>query len=71
MHPKLMSAALCVMVLAAGCTSKQIYTSAEGWRRHECTNVIDADERNRCFEAAGTTYEEYKREQEAAGKTDK
>lgn len=71
MYPKLISATLCMMVVAAGCTSQQIYNSAEGWRRNECTKIIDADERNRCIEAAGTSYEEYKRKQEAAGDTSK
>ena len=54
-----------LLVLAfasAGCNSKQIYESAQGWRVNECQKILDDGERARCAETANKDYDTYSRE---------
>ena len=53
-------------VLLAGCTSQQLYSSAQSWQRNECSRVFDKQERERCMTSTSKTYEEYKAQ---SGKT--
>jgi len=54
-------------VLLAGCTSQQLYSSAQSWQRNECNRIFDKQERERCMGSTSKTYEEYKVQ---SGKTD-
>jgi hypothetical protein len=64
-----MRLAVCVLaLLACGCSNRQVYDSAWGWRRNECQKIVNDDERARCLEAANTSYDKYKREQDEATK---
>ena len=46
--------------LAAGCSSEQIYSSAQGWRRSECEKIMDAASRERCRVEADRSYDAYR-----------
>jgi hypothetical protein len=46
--------------LAAGCTSEQIYNSAQGWRRSECYKLVDLAQRERCLKEADRPYDAYR-----------
>jgi hypothetical protein len=46
--------------LAAGCTSEQIYNSAQGWRRNECYKIGDLAQRDRCLKEADRPYDVYR-----------
>ena len=47
--------------LGAGCTSKEIYDAAAGWRRNECNKIGDTERRERCIkEEADRSYEAYR-----------
>jgi hypothetical protein len=50
----------------SGCSSQQLYGVGQGWQRNECNRIIDLQERNRCTAGANKSYEEYKRQSEAA-----
>ena len=56
---------LCAAGLAA-CTSQQWYGAGQGWQRLECNKMADTAERNRCMASAATSYDEYRRQSEAA-----
>jgi len=61
--------AVCVLaLLACGCSNRQVYDSAGGWRLNECQKILNDDERVRCIEAANVPYDKYEREREAAKK---
>jgi len=51
----------------AGCSSRQVYDSAAGWRQNECDRIVDATERSRCLDTANLEYERYQRERDKAG----
>jgi len=56
---------LCAAGLAA-CTAQQWYGAGQGWQRLECNKIADTAERNRCMASAATSYDEYRRQSEAA-----
>jgi hypothetical protein len=64
------AAAVAVTVMATawlhGCSSQQVYGAGQAWQRQECNKIIDARERERCMKSASTSYDEYKRQAEAA-----
>jgi hypothetical protein len=63
-------APLCLAVLAlpflAACSTEQVYGAGQAWQKAECSRIIDAQERSRCMASTNTSYEDYKRQQEAA-----
>jgi hypothetical protein len=63
--PTLSSVALLTLALH-GCSSQQVYGAGQAWQRQDCTRINDAQERNRCMARASTSYEDYKRQAEAA-----
>ena len=48
-------------LLLAGCTGRQIYDSATGWRQNECQKILESAERARCMESANKDYDSYKK----------
>ena len=60
---------LIVLAAAAGlpaCSSQQLYGVGQEWQKNECNKIIDMPERNRCMGSTKTSYEDYKRQSEAA-----
>ncbi len=53
-------ALLLAAALAGGCTSEQIYNSAQGWRRNECYKIVDLAQRERCLKEADRPYDVYR-----------
>jgi len=51
---------LLAVVLAGGCTSEQIYNSAQGWRRSECYKMRDLTQREHCLAEADRPYDAYR-----------
>lgn len=55
--------------LAAGlpaCSSQQLYGGGQEWQRTECRKIMDSQDRQRCMASANTSYDEYKRQSDAA-----
>lgn len=50
-------------VLAAGCTSQQLYDNAQAWRENECMKILDTPRRERCLKEARMSSDEYKKSQ--------
>ncbi|MDP3331339.1 MAG: hypothetical protein Q8S55_04990, partial [Methylococcaceae bacterium] len=48
------------------CSSQQLYGVGQEWKKNECNKIIDMQERNRCMSSTKTSYEDYKRQSEAA-----
>ncbi len=48
------------------CSSQALYGTGQAWQRQECNKIIDAQERGRCMASASTSYDEYKRQADAA-----
>ena len=60
LHPSL----ACVLLALAACSSEQLYQTGRGAQRAECNKLQDAQQRERCFKDADTSYDAYKRETE-------
>lgn len=58
--------ALLALPHLAACSSQQTYGVGQTWQRNECYKINDLQERNRCLASANTSYEEYKRQSDAA-----
>jgi hypothetical protein len=52
--------------LMTGCSAQQLYGMAQGWQHQECQRIADRDERQRCERSSAVSYEQYRREREAA-----
>lgn len=58
---------LCALSLALGaCTSAQWYRTGQAWQRQQCERLPDPADRARCQASTATSYEDYRREAEAA-----
>ncbi len=53
----------------AGCSSGQWYASGQSWQRDACNRLQDVAERTRCERSAATSYEDYRKQAEAARQT--
>jgi len=53
-------------LFTAACSSQQAYGAGQAWQRLECSKIKDTQERSRCMASSSTSYEEYKRQAEAA-----
>lgn len=58
--------ACCALLALSGCSGRQLYDGASGWRENECNRIVDVAERERCLETARLDYERYRRERDAA-----
>jgi hypothetical protein len=45
---------------------KQAYGAGQAWQKQECNKIVDAQERSRCMARSSPSYEDYKRQTEAA-----
>lgn len=54
------------ILVASGCSGRQIYQSAAGWRLNECQKILDDGERARCVQQANKDYDTYRKEGDAA-----
>lgn len=64
---RLIAAITVLTCVLAGCSSRQVYDGAAGWRQNECDRIVDAAERSRCLDTANLEYERYRRERDKAG----
>jgi hypothetical protein len=69
MHPSSTLALAATLALVA-CSSQQAYSIGQTWQRNECYKIGDAAERKRCLDSHSTSFDEYKRQADAARKTD-
>ena len=60
---------LCLAACAlSACTAEQAYHAGQTWQQNECNKLADKQERDRCVDRAGGSYESYKRQTESTGK---
>jgi hypothetical protein len=59
-QPRRLYALTLAVSLAYGCTSEQVYNSAQGWRRNECYKLADLAQRERCLKEADRPYDAYR-----------
>jgi hypothetical protein len=57
---------LACIVLAGGCTSREVYQSSQGARRAQCGRVLEADLRAACYQSADRDFDSYQCDREAA-----
>ena len=57
----ILTVAPAVLPLSA-CTTEQLYGSAQGWERNQCSKIPDKADFDRCMARASTSYESYKRD---------
>ena len=50
----------------SGCSSQEVYGAGQAWQRQECSKIMDTQDRSRCMASASRSYDEFKREAEAA-----
>ena len=58
--------ALIAALVLPSCSSQQLYGAGQEWQKNECNKIMDMQERNRCMSSAKTSYEDYKRQSDAA-----
>lgn len=63
MH-KLIRAALVLLTLqlVAACSNQQAYNSLQGARENECQKIVDATQRNQCFDNAHKPYDQFEQQ---------
>ncbi len=54
------------IVVVAGCSGRQIYHSAAGWRQNECQKILEDGERARCMQQANKDYDTYRKERNSS-----
>jgi hypothetical protein len=63
--PQLLAVMAATPIIAA-CSSQQLYATGQNWQRNQCYSISDPQERSRCFSSANTSFDEYKRQSDAA-----
>jgi hypothetical protein len=58
---------LIVLGAVSACTPQQRYATGQNYQRNQCERLPDMGERQRCLEKANMSYEEYRKESQAAG----
>lgn len=66
MRIQLLLATSCFLLGFAACSTQQAYGVGQAWQRNECYRINDAQERSRCLASTSTSYDDYKRQSEAA-----
>ena len=57
---------LASLLVAAGCSARQVYQSATGWRQNECQKILHDAERARCMEEANKDFDTYSKQKNAS-----
>ena len=69
-NPLVPTAAVVALVLLsaslAACSSRAVYQTMQGWQQQECRKLPDAAERQRCLNSTAASYDDYRRQREAA-----
>lgn len=55
-----------ILLLLSGCTTQRAYYAGQEWQRNQCNKLVDPNERERCLSKTDMSYEDYKRETDAA-----
>jgi hypothetical protein len=55
-------AVIAMLLIAAGCSSQQLYDNAQGWREAECNKILETPRRERCLKEARQSHEEYRKQ---------
>ena len=63
MRVQLVCGPVLLAFLAIGCTGRQVYDSAAGWRQSECNKIVDDAARTKCLETANQDYDRYHKTQ--------
>ncbi len=58
-------AGLAVLALTA-CSQRMVYQTLQGWQEQECRRLADTAERQRCLDSRASSYDEYRRQRDAA-----
>jgi hypothetical protein len=68
MRMKIVIAALLVSfsLLAAGCTSREVYENTRSHERQKCNRMPSGSERDECLQRTSEEYDAYKRKREDA-----
>ena len=56
------------ILFGGGCTWQQAYSAGQTWQRNSCNRLVEQTERERCLGNASMTYDDYRRQNEAAKK---
>lgn len=68
MRFSLLFSGLCLSLLLAACSGRQIYDSGQGLRQSECNKQVDAQKQQQCLDEANKSYETYDRERKGPSK---
>lgn len=52
------------MGFLAACSTQQGYAGGQAWRRNQCLQIIDSQERLRCLKETDLSYDHYHKEAE-------
>ena len=56
---------LAALAALSACSAQQGYASAQAWRRNQCLQINDDQERMRCLKEADQPYDDYKKSSDA------
>jgi PBP1b-binding outer membrane lipoprotein LpoB len=59
-----LSLSLALATLLAGCSTEQAYTAGQGWRKNQCYQLTNPQDRQRCLKEADQSYDSYQKEAE-------
>ena len=54
------------LLLLTGCSRQQAFLAAQGWQRNQCYRLPEQTDRERCLAKASMSYDDYKRNTQAA-----
>jgi hypothetical protein len=53
--------ALAVLALTSACSSQQVYGASQAWRRNQCYQLTQLEDRQRCLKDADQPYDSYQK----------